>query len=49
MKDRIARDKKNKAKEAAEAAHPGRAVSELEEALDAEGLDEDAGPERRAS
>ena len=26
-----------------------RAVSELEEALDAEGLEGDAGPERRAS
>ncbi len=56
MKDRIARDKKNKAKEAAEAAAPGRAVAELEDALDDEGLDEgrttdrrDAGPERRAS
>ena len=40
MKDRIAREKKNKAKEAAEAAQPGRAASELEDALD--GLD-DAG------
>lgn len=57
MKDRIARDKKNKAKEAAEAAAPGRAAAELEDALDDEGLDEggrttgrrDAGPERRAS
>ncbi|MBM6402454.1 lysophospholipid acyltransferase family protein [Phycicoccus sonneratiae] len=57
MKDRIARDKKNKAKEAAEAARPGRAADELEDALDGEGLDEggsaadrrDAGPERRAS
>ena len=57
MKDRIAREKKNKAKEAAEAAQPGRAASELEDALD--GLDEpaiephagdgDAGPQRRAS
>ncbi len=52
MKDRIAREKKNKAKEAAEAAQPGRAASELEDAL---GLDEsdtdegDAGPQRRAS
>ncbi|MGG5261065.1 lysophospholipid acyltransferase family protein [Phycicoccus avicenniae] len=57
MKDRIARDKKNKAKEAAEAAAPGRAARELEEALDGEGPVEgepaadgrDAGPERRAS
>jgi 1-acyl-sn-glycerol-3-phosphate acyltransferase len=57
MKDRIARDKKNKAKEAAEAAAPGRAAAELEDALDDEGLDEggraaerrDADPERRAS
>ena len=58
MKDRIARDKKNRAKEAAEAAQPGRAASELEDALDAEGLEgedrdgrdgRDAGPERRAS
>ena len=58
MKDRIAREKKNKAKEAAEAAQPGRAASELEDALDA--LDEpggadpdtgdgDAGAHRRAS
>ncbi|QIM20711.1 1-acyl-sn-glycerol-3-phosphate acyltransferase [Phycicoccus sp. HDW14] len=57
MKDRIAREKKNKAKEAAEAAAPGRAARELEDALDDEGLGEggtaadrrDAGPERRAS
>lgn len=49
MKDRIAREKKNKAKEAAEAATPGRAATELEAALDAEGLEGDAGPERRAS
>ena len=41
MKDRIAREKKNKAKEAAEAAQPGRAASELEDALD--GLDDDDG------
>jgi len=57
MKDRIAREKKNKAKEAAEAAQPGRAASELEDALgldEGEGdsdseSDDDAGPQRRAS
>jgi 1-acyl-sn-glycerol-3-phosphate acyltransferase len=52
MKERIARDRKNKAKEAAEAAQPGRAVPELEDILDAEGLEDDtrhSGPERRAS
>ncbi|MGL5909214.1 MAG: lysophospholipid acyltransferase family protein [Phycicoccus sp.] len=37
MKDRIAREKKNRAREAAEAAVPGRAAAELEEALDAPG------------
>lgn len=40
MKERIAREKKSKAKEAAEAAAPGRAVSELEQALDEQGLAE---------
>ncbi|MGL5864621.1 MAG: lysophospholipid acyltransferase family protein [Dermatophilaceae bacterium] len=35
MKERIAREKKNKAREAADAARPGRAAAELEEALDA--------------
>ncbi len=58
MKERIAREKKNRAKEVAEAAVPGRAVSELEDALDDQGLDDDresgarrdgADPERRAS
>ena len=49
MKDRIAREKKNKAKEAQQAAQPGRAVSELEGVLDAEGLDDGNGPQRRAS
>jgi 1-acyl-sn-glycerol-3-phosphate acyltransferase len=49
MKDRIAREKKHRAKEAAEAAQPGRAASELEDVLDAEGLDGGADPERRAS
>ena len=49
MKDRIAREKKGKAKEAQQAAQPGRAVSELEGVLDAEGLDDDSGPQRRAS
>ena len=51
MKDRIAREKKNKAKEAAEAAQPGRAASELEDALglDDGDTDDDAGPQRRAS
>ncbi len=55
MKDRIAREKKNRAKEAAEAASPGRAVSELEQELDSHGLESDAdeaghpGRQRRAS
>ena len=49
MKDRIAREKKSKAKEAQQASQPGRAVSELEGVLDAEGLDDDSGPQRRAS
>ncbi|MFL6166032.1 MAG: lysophospholipid acyltransferase family protein, partial [Ornithinibacter sp.] len=51
MKERIAREKKNKAKEAAEAARPGRAASELEDALglDEGDTDDDAGPQRRAS
>ena len=49
MKDRIAREKKSKAKEAQQASQPGRAVSELEGVLDAEGLDDDNGPQRRAS
>ena len=49
MKDRLAREKKNRAKEIAEAANPGRAVSELEDTLDAEGLDDESGPHRRAS
>ena len=56
MKDRIAREKKNKAKEAAEAAQPGRAASELEDALglddgetDHDGDHGDAGSQRRAS
>ncbi len=47
MKDRISKAKKIKAREAAERAKPGRAVSELEDALDAEGLDD--GPSRKAS
>ena len=49
MKERLARERKNRAKEAAEAAQPGRAVPELEDTLDAEGLDGDSGRERRAS
>ena len=46
MKERIAREKKNKAKEVAEAAQPGRAVAELEAVLDVEGLDGPTGPPR---
>ncbi len=49
MKERIARDKKNKAKEVADAARAGRAVTELEDVLDAGGLEEDTGPQRHAS
>lgn len=46
MKERIARERKSRAREAAEAAKPGRATEELEVALG--DLDE-PGPERRAS
>ncbi|MBK9476097.1 MAG: 1-acyl-sn-glycerol-3-phosphate acyltransferase [Tetrasphaera sp.] len=49
QKDRIAKAKKIKAREAAEAAKPGRAVSELEEALEADGLDDGPFTGRRAS
>jgi 1-acyl-sn-glycerol-3-phosphate acyltransferase len=38
MKERIARERRNRLREAAEAALPGRAADELEEALDADGL-----------
>jgi 1-acyl-sn-glycerol-3-phosphate acyltransferase len=48
MKDRIARAKKNKARAADEAARPGRAATELEQALDADGLgDGEQGPPDR--
>ena len=40
MKDRIARERRARLREAAEAALPGRAVDELERALDADGLAE---------
>jgi 1-acyl-sn-glycerol-3-phosphate acyltransferase len=53
MKDRIARERRGRLREAAEAALPGRAADELEQALDADGLGPtdagEAGPERRAS
>ncbi len=38
MKERIARERRSRLREAAEAALPGRAVDELERALDADGL-----------
>jgi hypothetical protein len=40
MKERIARERRARLREAAEAALPGRAVDELERALDADGLAE---------
>ncbi len=51
MKERLARERRNRLREAAEAALPGRAADELEAALDADGLGpaERPEPERRAS
>ncbi len=47
MKDRIARERRARLREAAEAALPGRAVDELEKALDADGLEEGARDDER--